>query len=64
MIYTAEPKQSDEQNAVNLPPWIASFAAMHKRLCELEHQSRLLREEILNIRRSLDAKANDAYRPT
>lgn len=64
MIHTAEPKQNDEHDAVNLPPWIASFSAMHKRLCELEHQSRLLREEIIALRRSLDAKANDAHRST
>lgn len=55
---------SDKQDAAELPPWIASFSAMHKRLCELEHQGRLLREEMLLLRRSNDLKKNDAIRTT
>jgi hypothetical protein len=55
---------SDKKDTAELPPWIASFAAMHKRLCELEHQSRLLREEMQFIRRNIDAKKHDAHRPT
>jgi hypothetical protein len=55
---------SNKEDATELPPWIASFAAMHKRLCELEHQSRLLREEIQFIRRNIDAKKNDPHRKT
>jgi hypothetical protein len=55
---------SDKEDVAELPPWIASFAAMHKRLCELEHQSRLLREEIQFIRRNIDAKQNDPRRAT
>jgi hypothetical protein len=55
---------SDKKDTAELPPWIASFSAMHKRLCELEHQSRLLREEMLCIRRNIDAKKNDAHRTT
>jgi hypothetical protein len=55
---------SDKEDTAELPPWIASFAAMHKRLCELEHQSRLLREEMQFIRRNIDAKKHDAHRTT
>jgi hypothetical protein len=55
---------SNKADTAELPPWIASFAAMHKRLCELEHQSRLLREEIQFIRRNIDAKKNDSHRTT
>jgi hypothetical protein len=55
---------NNKKDAPELPPWIASFAAMHKRLCELEHQSRLLREEIQFIRRNIDAKKNDPRRAT
>jgi hypothetical protein len=60
----AQGSMSNKEDAAELPPWIASFAAMHKRLCELEHQSRLLREEIQFIRRNIDAKKNDAHRTT
>jgi hypothetical protein len=60
----AQSGMSDKPNDAELPPWIASFAAMHKRLCELEHQIRLLREEILSLRRSIDAKKHDSYRTT
>jgi hypothetical protein len=55
----AQGSMSEKEDVSELPPWIASFAAMHKRLCELEHQSRLLREEIQFIRRNIDAKKND-----
>jgi len=55
---------SNKEDTAELPPWIASFAALHKRLCELEHQGRLLREEILLLRRIIDAKQNDAHRTT
>jgi hypothetical protein len=55
---------SDKQDAAELPPWIASFPAMHKRLCELEHQGRLLREEMLSLRRSIDLKKNETCRTT
>jgi hypothetical protein len=60
----AQGSMSDKEDAAELPPWIASFSAMHERLCELEHQSRLLREEIQFIRRNIDAKKNDAHRTT
>jgi hypothetical protein len=60
----AQSSVSNKEDTAELPPWIASFSAMHKRLCELEHQSRLLREEILSLRRNIDAKKNDAHRTT
>jgi hypothetical protein len=60
----AQGSMSNNENAAELPPWIASFAAMHKRLCELEHQSRLIREEILSLRRIIDSKKNDSGRTT
>ena len=55
---------SDKQDLVELPAWIASFPAMHKRLCELENQGRLLHEQILLLRRSLDAQKNEPRRTT
>jgi hypothetical protein len=60
----AQGGMSNKEDVAELPPWIASFAAMHKRLCELEHQSRLLREEILCIRRSIAAQKNEPHRTT
>jgi len=60
----AQGGMSDKQDAVELPSWIASFSAMHKRLCELENQGRLLREEILSLRRIIDAKKHDPHRTT
>jgi hypothetical protein len=55
---------SNKEDTAELPPWIASFAAMHKRLYVLEHQSRLLREEMLSLRRIIDAKKHDSHRTT
>ena len=55
---------SNKEDTAELPPWIASFAAMHKRVYELENQSRLLREEMLSLRRIIDAKQNDPHRTT
>jgi hypothetical protein len=60
----AQGGMSRKEDTAELPPWIASFAAIHKRLCELERESRLLRKEILSLRRSIDAKKHDAYRST
>jgi hypothetical protein len=60
----AQSGMSEKPDDAELPPWIASFAAMHKRLCELEHQSRLIREEILSLRRIIDSKKNDSGRTT
>jgi hypothetical protein len=60
----AQGGMSDKQDAAELPSWIASFSAMHKRLCELENQGRLLREQILLLRRSIDLKKNETCRTT
>jgi hypothetical protein len=60
----AQGSMSNKEDTAELPPWIASFAAMHKRLYVLEHQSRLLREEMLSLRRIIDAKKHDSHRTT